>query len=104
MATKRVSEKKLVSASTPPVSSARKTSTPRRTSRSTPPVETPAGTAVEFEVATPVVAAPAVDQPSQETIAALAYSYWLARNCEGGSAEEDWFRAEQELRAASASA
>ena len=40
------------------------------------------------------------DHPQLETeeIARLAYSYWEARGCQDGSAEEDWFRAEQELR------
>jgi hypothetical protein len=33
----------------------------------------------------------------QEAIAVLAYSYWEARGCQGGSPEEDWLRAEQEL-------
>ncbi len=33
-----------------------------------------------------------------EIVAQLAHSYWEARGCEGGSSEEDWFRAEQELR------
>lgn len=37
-------------------------------------------------------------QPSQEEIAALAYSYWEARGYQGGSPEEDWGRAETELR------
>lgn len=32
-------------------------------------------------------------------IARLAYSDWEARGCTGGSAEEDWFRAEQEVKA-----
>lgn len=32
-----------------------------------------------------------------EMVAQLARSYWEARGCEGGSPEEDWFRAEQEL-------
>ena len=36
--------------------------------------------------------------PSHEEIAALAYSYWEARDFQGGSPEEDWLRAEQELR------
>lgn len=27
----------------------------------------------------------------------LAYSYWQARGCPYGSAEEDWFRAEHQL-------
>jgi DNA-binding NtrC family response regulator len=31
-------------------------------------------------------------------IAALASSYWTARGFSGGSAEEDWYRAEEELR------
>jgi hypothetical protein len=36
--------------------------------------------------------------PSHEEIATLAYTYWLERGCQGGSPEEDWQRAEQELR------
>jgi hypothetical protein len=32
-----------------------------------------------------------------ERIALLAYSYWQARGCPFGSAEEDWFRAEREI-------
>lgn len=53
---------------------------------------------------TPVVAisettvAPAA-QPSTEDISLLAYSYWEARGCQGGSPDEDWRRAEEELRA-----
>jgi hypothetical protein len=35
---------------------------------------------------------------AQQEIAALAYSYWEARGFRGGSPEEDWLRAEQELR------
>lgn len=38
---------------------------------------------------------PAVDR---EAVARLAYSYWEARGFAGGSAEEDWLRAEEELR------
>ena len=38
-------------------------------------------------------------QPTSEQIAKLAYSYWEARGCQGGSAEEDWFRAQRELLA-----
>lgn len=33
-----------------------------------------------------------------EEIARLAYSFWEARGFQGGSPEEDWFRAEEELR------
>jgi len=39
--------------------------------------------------------APSVDR---ESIARLAYSYWEARGFAGGSAEEDWLRAEEEIR------
>jgi len=33
-----------------------------------------------------------------EAVARLAYSYWEARGRTGGSPEEDWFKAENELR------
>ncbi|HVN03628.1 MAG TPA: DUF2934 domain-containing protein [Bryobacteraceae bacterium] len=36
--------------------------------------------------------------PTFDEIAQLAYSYWEARGYQGGSPEEDWLRAEQELR------
>jgi len=31
----------------------------------------------------------------RDEIALLAYSYWEGRGCQGGSAEDDWLRAEQ---------
>jgi hypothetical protein len=34
-----------------------------------------------------------------EEIARLAYWYWEARGSQGGSPEEDWLRAERQLRA-----
>jgi len=40
----------------------------------------------------------------QEQVALLAYSFWEARGCSGGSPEEDWYRAEQEIRSRSAAA
>ena len=36
--------------------------------------------------------------PEREKIASLAYSYWEARGFQGGSPDEDWLRAEEELR------
>ena len=39
--------------------------------------------------------------PTDEEIAALAYSFWEDRGMNAGSSEEDWFRAERELRARS---
>ena len=41
---------------------------------------------------------PAVRRPTREEIARLAYSYWEVRGRQGGSPEEDWFRAERTLR------
>ena len=38
---------------------------------------------------------PTIDR---EAVARLAYSYWAARGYIGGSAEEDWLRAEREFR------
>jgi len=35
---------------------------------------------------------------SHVDIARIAYSYWEARGRQGGSAAEDWFRAERELQ------
>lgn len=59
-----------------------------------------AATAVEVQ---PAQSAPSCE-PSRAEIAQLAYSYWEARGYQGGSAHEDWLRAEGELRAKSASA
>jgi len=36
-------------------------------------------------------------RPTHTEIARLAYSYWEARGRQGGSALEDWLRAEREL-------
>jgi hypothetical protein len=36
---------------------------------------------------------------SQEGIARLAYALWQARGCPDGSPEQDWFAAEQQIRA-----
>ena len=41
---------------------------------------------------------------SHEEIAALAFSYWQERGCQGGTAEDDWLRAERELITAAANA
>lgn len=35
---------------------------------------------------------------SEQDIAALAYELWQARGCPEGSSQEDWFRANEELR------
>ena len=42
----------------------------------------------------------ASDPSLHKAVARLAYSYWEARGFQGGSAEEDWLRAEAELQLA----
>lgn len=42
-------------------------------------------------------------EPSHDEIAALAYEYWLQRDKQAGSPEEDWFKAEESLRATASS-
>jgi hypothetical protein len=83
MASKKTSSKNIVVSAAP--------ATPRKRTahaRSVKPAETPS----LAETAAPVAAA-----PSQDEIANLAYLYWEARGCQGGSPEEDWLRAEREL-------
>jgi len=45
----------------------------------------------------------ALEKPSepenQHEVAALAYEFWQARGSPDGTAEEDWFRAEQDISA-----
>jgi hypothetical protein len=50
------------------------------------------------EISSPASARTAGPVIDRETIALLAYSYWEARGFLGGSPEEDWLRAERELR------
>jgi hypothetical protein len=38
------------------------------------------------------------DGPEHQRIAQLAYGLWQKRGCPIGSPDEDWFRAENELR------
>ncbi len=40
----------------------------------------------------------ALSEPAPEEIARLAYSYWEARGGTHGDDEQDWLRAEQDLR------
>jgi hypothetical protein len=44
-----------------------------------------------------VVKASKPAKPSREEIERLAKSYWEARGCQDGYAEQDWARAEKEL-------
>jgi hypothetical protein len=45
-----------------------------------------------------VAVAPKTTMPSREEIEKLAQKYWAQRGFQDGYAEQDWFRAEQELR------
>ena len=100
MATKRKTENNLgISASGGAAPARRKTaSKPRKK-----PVATPELAAVPEpddvpQTAEAAIAVPSVPEPSREAIAELAYSFWLSRGCQGGSDQEDWLRAEQQLR------
>jgi hypothetical protein len=42
---------------------------------------------------------PDAARPSEEEIAALAHELWKARGCPEGSAQSDWLRAEERLKA-----
>ena len=42
---------------------------------------------------------PRPNGPLQDEIAVLAYSLWQARGCPEGTPDEDWFKAEEALRA-----
>ena len=86
MARKQYPEKDLV------VTSGAAAARPRRTSTAARPKHSPNTAEI---TSTPVRAEYA---PSHEEIAALAYTYWLDRGRQGGSPEQDWHRAEQELR------
>lgn len=94
-----------------------------RTRRASAPLATPVPSAADVDAAetpgsTSSVAAPkprrkpptplmtrkqaksetAIAEPSREAIAQLAYLYWQARGGPDGSADDDWLRAERELR------
>ena len=115
MASKRVPENPvLMSTGAAQASPVRKSSSSRRTTRTKPAqtFETPAAepeTTTRLAVApapavAPVAAVAPMVELSPEAVAALAYSYWEARGTVGGSPEDDWLRAEQELRVMSATA
>jgi hypothetical protein len=72
--------------------------TTKRNPKLRPPIKTakvvadpPGGAAAESP-------GPGVLEPDPGKIARLAYSYWEARGRNGGNPEEDWLRAEQQLR------
>jgi len=66
----------------------------RRTARTKPSV-TPASEISYSDSTSDSASDPIIDR---DAVARLAYSYWEERGYAGGSAEEDWLRAEDELR------
>jgi hypothetical protein len=87
MPRKKISEKEIVVSA--PVPTRHKPAT-TRVKRSAPaPVSAPVAVVTQLRPAA----------FGAEEVARLAYSYWEARGCQGGSPEEDWLRAEQELTA-----
>jgi hypothetical protein len=76
----------------------------------TPNPENPISAPFELSSKTEAARSPETNQDAlslavsrQEKIALLAYSYWVQRGCHGGSAEEDWLRAEREINLAPSS-
>jgi hypothetical protein len=78
----------------------RQTAAKPRVKRAENPVETVAVSAPQSDIsASPVAAVSPAAGASAADIALLAYSFWESRGCQGGSPEEDWLRAEQQLSA-----
>ena len=71
------------------------TAKPRATTKRTAEVSAPAPR--RHKKATPVAAAPSDGIVPADEIATLAFSYWESRGYQGGSPEEDWLRAENDL-------
>ena len=107
MTTKRTTENELVVSGTAAAAPRRKPARPRA-KHSAPPAEALVASVPAVEAAEPALASPTpvesiiVTQPSREEVARLAYSYWEARGCQGGSPAEEWLRAESEIRLAAA--
>jgi hypothetical protein len=98
MARKRVPENPLVvstGAAAVPVRRKSPAAT-KRVSRAANVTEAPAS---EIETVAVTVSATA---PSSDDVAKLAYTFWADRGYQGGSPEEDWLRAEEQLSALSA--
>jgi len=118
MTQKRTTENDLVMSGNAAAAARRKPSR-TRSKHSATPAETPAvSVSAGSEIADPApalsetalsavriempVTQPATSvEPERDQIARLAYSYWEARGYQGGSAEEDWLRAELEIRGVS---
>jgi len=100
MTTKRKTENDLLVTPAAPAAPARRKTVARTRTRRAGTAEKSAAPAAGQPAVTPENAvAVTVSEPSYEEIALLAFTFWEARGCCGGSAEEDWLRAEHQLRA-----
>lgn len=101
MASKRkISSEPVVSAGAAPARGKGKVTRMHQTAATADAPETATAAAPVVE---PLAALPAespVTSPTFEQIAQLAYTYWEERGYQGGSQEQDWLRAESELRLA----
>jgi hypothetical protein len=103
MAQKQKSDKEMVVSTGATAAATRRKSAPRanataRTKHSLAEPDASAEVPASQPVTAAAVAQAATMEPTYEQIATLAYLYWEARGCQGGCPEEDWLRAEQELR------
>src|SRR5579871_1889107 len=102
MTRKRTSENDLSLSAGASATPSRRKPASRTRAKHVVPNEAPTTSAAEPEIAVlqvvAPVAAPPVDQLEHGEIAKLAFLYWEQRGCQGGSPEEDWLRAENELR------
>lgn len=100
MTRKRVSENQLSVSSAAAVPARRKSASPKRVARpSTVEVPSTPTSTPEVPSVTPATIVAMSADAYHAAVASLAHSYWEARGYVGGSSEEDWFRAEQELSA-----
>ena len=74
------------------------TVTPKPRTKAVKSPETTVSSPRRHKKATPVASVSVSSIISDEEIATLAFSYWEARGYQGGSPEDDWLRAESELR------
>jgi hypothetical protein len=99
MTRKRVSENQVAVSSAAAAPARRKSASPKRVARpSTVGIYNTAASEPEVLSVEPAAAAAVPAGSFQEAVSRLAYSYAEARGFAGGSPEEDWLRAEQELR------
>jgi hypothetical protein len=101
MPTKRTSENELVvSTGAAAVAARRKPAITARKKRPVSQAEPAAILSAPRQAKTSAAPPAAVSGvPTVEQIASLAYAIWEARGGQGGSPEEDWLAAEQQLRA-----